>query len=157
VLCFAFLLSLSLSLSITETFFLCQQCMQIFFGIVVTSLYHVSGTHCFCHCFVSSFTSSIVGGPSSQAPFNGYRGGSTWSPCGKWLRFWALLFVFDNLFISTSILCSCWGQGSVKKEQPLELCLGLLDPSFVKSGDEIKKSGWKQVTGWKQFRILFSM
>jgi hypothetical protein len=27
----------------TETFFSCQQCMQFFFGIMVTSLYLVSG------------------------------------------------------------------------------------------------------------------
>jgi hypothetical protein len=40
----------------------------------------------------------------------------------------------------------------VKTDQTLELCLGLLGPSFVKSGDEIKKVRMK--TGHRMETVL---
>ncbi len=46
--------------------------------------------------------------------------------------FWALLFVFENLFISTSILWSCWGGGGrgCKKRAAIRVMSGITGPQF---------------------------
>jgi hypothetical protein len=62
----------------------------------------------------------------------------------KMIEVFGLFCLFLKIFLSLHLyyeVVGGGGGGGVKKEQPLELCLGLLGPSFVKSGDEIKKSG----------------